>query len=85
MHAVDLGPMPRSIPDQSLAKVLRQLRTERGFSQERLGNAAGLTGSGYGRIESGTSAPGWSTVRAIIQTLDVTLQQLAKAVEAEER
>jgi transcriptional regulator with XRE-family HTH domain len=75
--------VPRSKPDQRLVNVLGRLREERGLSQEQLAHEAGLTASGYNRIEAGKSSPGWSTVCRLAEALGVSLRELAEAVEAE--
>lgn len=71
--------------DKALAAVLRRLRLEQGISQERLALAADLTTGSLARIELCQSSPEWATVRRIATALGVTLADLAKAVEAEER
>ena len=75
--------VPRSVPDKALATVLKRLREERELTQEALGHAAGLTTSGYVKIEQGAAAPGWSTVRRLAAALDVTMVELSRHVEAE--
>lgn len=76
--------MPKTQPtDLALAKVLKHEREARGESQETLSYKAGLSSSSLGAIETGRSSPAWPTVRAIIDALDMTLKQLAEAVEAE--
>jgi transcriptional regulator with XRE-family HTH domain len=76
--------MPRESgsADQALAVVLRQLREERGLSQEALAYSAGMTAGSYARIELGQASPAWVTVRSIAEALDVSLTDLAAAVEA---
>jgi hypothetical protein len=37
------------------------------------------------RLESAKSAPAWATVRALIETLDASLIDLARVIEAQER
>ncbi len=37
----------------------------------------------YERVELGQAAPSWSTVRSIAAALDVSLRDLAEAVEAQ--
>jgi hypothetical protein len=49
---------------------------------ERLAHEAPLAVSAYLRIEAPLWAPGWSTVRRIAEALDVSLKELAEAVEA---
>jgi transcriptional regulator with XRE-family HTH domain len=46
---------------------------------------AGLTTLTIRRAEQATVTPSWGTVRAIAQALDLSLVELAKAVEREER
>lgn len=77
------APVTRAVPDRALATVLGRLREERGLTKEALAHAAGLTTSGYVRIESGASAPGWSTVRRLAAALEVTMAKLGALVEAE--
>lgn len=72
---------PRQKADPQLAAVLTRLRDERGLTQEGLAHRAGLTTSGYVRIEACASAPGWSTVRRVAEALDVTLAELGRLVE----
>jgi transcriptional regulator with XRE-family HTH domain len=69
--------------DLALAAVLRRLRDERGESQEELGHKARLTAGSLSRIELAQADPGWSKVLRIINGLDVTLVELAEAVERE--
>lgn len=74
--------VPRATTDPALGKVLRQLREERGLSQEAVAYKSGLTSGSYASIELGRSAPAWATVRKIAKALDVSLEKVAKAVEA---
>ena len=74
--------MPRQIaPDPALASVLRRLRQERGATQESLAHRSGITTGSLARIELGQASPAWATVRRIAEALDVTLVELAHAVE----
>ena len=74
---------PRQKADLALVAVLAKLRAERGWSQEQLAHEAALTTSAYNRIESGTAAPGWSTVRRLAEALGVSLADLGRKVESE--
>jgi transcriptional regulator with XRE-family HTH domain len=76
---------PRSQPDPALVAVLRRLRDERGISRETLAHEAGITVSSYGKIEAAESAPGWMTVRRLAQALEVSIVELSRLVEREER
>jgi transcriptional regulator with XRE-family HTH domain len=69
-------------PDLVLAELLKQLREDRQITQEQLAFEAGITASALSRIERGINNPGWLTVRRLAAALDVTLVQLAKAIES---
>jgi len=74
--------MPRkSAPDPALAAVLRRLRVERGTTQEALAHGSGITTGSLARIELGQASPAWTTVRQIAAALDVSLAEIAAAVE----
>lgn len=73
---------PRQKTDPALATVLAHLREQKGLSKERLAHEARLTTAAYSRIEKGTAAPGWSTVRELARALDVSLRDLGAKVEA---
>jgi len=60
---------------------LKQLREERGITQEQLAFDAGITASALSRIERGLNSPGWTTVRQIARALGVSLVELVSAVE----
>jgi transcriptional regulator with XRE-family HTH domain len=71
--------------DCALATVVRRLREQRGQSQEQLGYRAGLTAGALARIELAQSAPAWATVLDIAHALELSLVDLAAAVEDERR
>jgi transcriptional regulator with XRE-family HTH domain len=74
--------MPRQFaPDPALATVLRRLRVERGATQEALAFRSGITTGSLARIELGQASPAWTTVRQIATALDVSLVEIAAAVE----
>jgi transcriptional regulator with XRE-family HTH domain len=76
--------MPRGTdPDPALAAALKRLRAGKGLTREALAYHAGITTGSLARIELAQSVPSWGTVMAIIAALDVSLAQLAAAVEAE--
>lgn len=75
--------MPKApAPDPALAAAVRRLREDRGLTQEQLAATAGITTGSVARLELEQSSPGWDTVRRICHALDVTLAELAAAVEA---
>jgi transcriptional regulator with XRE-family HTH domain len=72
--------------DPALAAVLlgasvRRLRLERGISRKRLTLEAGVTLETIGRIERGKSNPRLETLWGTAAALDVSLAELATAVE----
>jgi transcriptional regulator with XRE-family HTH domain len=71
--------------DPALGLVLRRLREERGMTLEGLGQnqKVRLTAGSLSMIELAQADPGWGKVMRIIDGLNVTLIELAEAVEAE--
>lgn len=67
-------------PQPALGKALRQLREERGMTQEALAHAAGVTVGHLSTIERGHSNPTWATVKAIADALDASMVDLTKLV-----
>ena len=70
--------------DPILAAVLRRVREERNETQEDVAFGAGLTTLTIRRAEQGKVIPSWATVRAIAHALELSLVELAEAVEREE-
>jgi transcriptional regulator with XRE-family HTH domain len=76
------GRVPRSVPpDPALARTLRRLREDRAMAQEALAFNAGISTGAIARIELGQASPSWVTVRAIARALDVSMTELAAAIE----
>ncbi len=70
--------MPRDAPAHlGLARAVRQLREQRGRTQEHLAYEAGVTATSLARLESGRVNPSWATVRGIARALDVPMSELA--------
>lgn len=69
---------PSEQPQPALGKAIRQLRSERGVSQEALAYEAGVTSGTLSLIERGLSNPTWGTTKGIAAALDVTIADLAK-------
>lgn len=72
-------------PQPALGKAIRQLREERGMTQEALAQEAGVTVGHMSMIERGHSNPTWATVKAITVALDVSMVDLAKLATTFER
>ena len=71
--------------DPALAATLRRMRLERGDTQEDLAHRSALTVAAYARIERGHANPTWTTVRRIAAALEVSMTDLAGAVERVKR
>jgi transcriptional regulator with XRE-family HTH domain len=72
---------PRTEPQPELGQAIKQLRTERGLSQEALGHAAEIHPTWISHIESGRNNPAWGSVRRIAAALGITVSELAKLAE----
>ena len=72
---------PSQRPQRALGKAIRQLREERGATQEAVAHKAGVTAATYGLIERGKSNPTWATLDDIAGALDVSMVALAKVAE----
>jgi transcriptional regulator with XRE-family HTH domain len=75
-------PLP---PDPALGLAIKKLREARGLTQEELASRANTTVGTVSRVESAKTAPAWATVMQIIAALDVSLPELAQAVEKARR
>jgi transcriptional regulator with XRE-family HTH domain len=60
---------------------IRQLRTERGLSQEELGLRAEIHPTWISHLESGRNNPAWGSVRRIAGALGVGMAELASLAE----
>ena len=69
---------PSEQPQPALGKAIRQLRDQRGVSQEALAYEAGVTSGTLSLIERGLSNPTWGTVKGISSALNVSIAELAK-------
>jgi transcriptional regulator with XRE-family HTH domain len=65
-------------PQPALGKAIRQLREERGMTQEALAQEAGVTVGHMSMIERGHSNPTWATVKAVAAGLNMPMVDLAK-------
>jgi transcriptional regulator with XRE-family HTH domain len=71
----------RSAIDAAFGKVLRSLRTERGLSQEGLGNASGNGRTYVGQLERGERGPSLKTGFALSKVLEVEPSEVVRLVE----
>ncbi len=72
-------------PQPALGAAIRQLRNKRGVTQEDLAHDAGVTTGTLSLIERGKSNPAWGTVKSIAAALGVSLAEVAKLAERNER
>lgn len=68
-------------PQPALGKAIRQLREERGMTQEALAQGAGITVGHMSMIERGHSNPTWATVKAIAIALGASMVELTKLAD----
>jgi transcriptional regulator with XRE-family HTH domain len=66
---------------QAFGEALRQLREERGLSQEAAALACGIDRSYYGKIERGMKSPTLGTVWKIADALEVQASGLLAQTE----
>lgn len=71
----------RTEPQHGLGAALKELRLERGLSQEALAHRASLHPTWVSHLESGRENPAWGTVRRLAVALDVSLATLADRAE----
>lgn len=64
-------------PQPALGKAIRQLREERGMTQEALAQEAGITVGHMSMIERGHSNPTWSTIKGIASALEISIADIA--------
>ena len=70
----------------ALGQAIREVRKEKGLTQEELAQRVELQVGGISAIESGRRNPTWGVVRGISYALGVRLADLARlAVELERR
>ncbi len=60
---------------------MRELRNEKGDSQEVLAGKAGITKNMLSLIERGEGNPSWTTVEGIAKALGVSVAELAKRAD----
>ncbi len=72
---------PAASTNPALGMTIKKLREAHGLTQEELASQAGTTVGTVSRMETAKSAPAWATVVQIIKAMDVSLLELARAVE----
>lgn len=72
---------PRSAAHVAYGRALRELRAERGISQERLAHIADLDRTYVSGIERGERNPSLTNILRIAEALDVKVSELAARAE----
>lgn len=72
-------------PQEALGRAIRQLRDERGLTQQQLAAAADTDDKRISHLERGRTNPAWGTMRRIAAGLGVTLSEIAALAERLER
>lgn len=68
---------------KSFAKILKQVRTEKGFSQESLSFEAGLHRTYISQLERGLKSPSLETLYKISKALKINLTEFMSLLERE--
>lgn len=68
--------MARTSATQKLGKKIRQLRTDAGYSQERLGEITGLDRTYISGVERGVRNPSLKNIEKLAKALKVRLSDL---------
>jgi transcriptional regulator with XRE-family HTH domain len=68
--------------EQVVGGVLRSIRTERGLSQERLGNESGSGRTYISQLERGERGPSLKAIFRLSKTLGVPPSRIVREVEA---
>ena len=72
----------RLSPEEAFAKVLREVRKQRGMSQEQLGFESGYHRTYIGMLERGLMNPTLRTILSVASALEVPAGELVGRVEA---
>jgi transcriptional regulator with XRE-family HTH domain len=68
-------------PQTALGRAIRELRTERGLSQEAVALDAGMQPSWLSHVEAGRRNQSWSTVQRIAVALGLRVSDVALRAE----
>lgn len=66
---------------RTLGTALRRLRRDRGLSQDRLANLAGVDRAYVGGIERAERHPTWEVIERLLTKLDVTWTEFGRALD----
>lgn len=68
-------------PAKAFGEVLRELRSERGLSQNRLAELAGLDRTYISLLERGVRQPSLETLLSLGRAMKISLVEMAAAIE----
>jgi transcriptional regulator with XRE-family HTH domain len=71
--------------DRALGDAIRQLRTDRELTQERLAGSADVTLATITRMELAQGDPNWPTVRAVVEALGASWTEFGQAMDEAEK
>lgn len=75
--------MKRKDHNKAFGRVLRELRTQRGFTQETLAFECELDRTYISLLELGSNSPTLDTIMILVRYLGVSFAQLAARIDAE--
>jgi DNA-binding XRE family transcriptional regulator len=81
----DQSPDPITDARRALGRALRELRRDAGLTQKELGLKSSANDTYISQVESGQRDIRWSTITRLLMALDLTVADLAAAVERQER
>jgi transcriptional regulator with XRE-family HTH domain len=70
---------------RALANRIKELRDQKGISQEELAHRAGLSRTGMGFLETGKRWPRLDTLMKVADGLNITLDELLKGLHKPSR
>jgi transcriptional regulator with XRE-family HTH domain len=70
---------------RALANRIKELREQKGISQEELAHRAGLSRTGMGFLETGKRWPRLDTLMKVADGLNITLDELLKGLHKPSR
>jgi transcriptional regulator with XRE-family HTH domain len=80
----DQTPDPIADARRALGRALRELRKQAGLTQKELGSRASANDTYISQVETGLRDIRWSTVTRLLIALELTVADLAAAIERQE-
>lgn len=68
-------------PQAAVGRAIREIREREGLTQEELAHRAGYHLTWVSRVETGTQATGWPTLKRLADALDVRMVEVAAVTE----